>query len=169
MQADDRLSHSLNDQLRSPLLVELADCVDDFVLVLDGQLRIAMSNRHATALFGYSESELAVKQVSTLVKNEERRRLSRFIRGAKERRGCEVTLVSRMRKQFKASLSISPLSDSGEAPRGYLVVAELRTDALVVWTIRRTVSRRGYSRGSPIPSSSSTLPHEPWSSATERR
>lgn len=30
-----------------------------------------------------------------------------------------------MRKQFKASLSISPLSDSGEAPRGYLVVGRI--------------------------------------------
>lgn len=109
----------------SPLLVELADCVNDFVLVLDGQLRIAMSNRHATALFGYSESELATKQLSMIVKPEDRKRLSRFIKGAAERRGCEVTLVSRMSKQLKAHVSISPLSDSGEAPRGFLVVGRI--------------------------------------------
>lgn len=125
MQADDRFFDFLHDQLKSPLLVELADCVNDFVLVLDGELRIAMSNRHATALFGYSEKELATKQLSTLVKAEERRRLARFIRGAKERRGCEVTFISRLRKPLKASLSISPLSDFGEAPRGYLLVGRI--------------------------------------------
>jgi PAS domain S-box-containing protein len=113
----------LSDPLHYPLLLELMDCVDDLVLILDPELRIIMSNRRATAAFGYSEGELSEKKISSLIESGERRRMARFIQGADRRRGCEATFFTRSKKRICVHFSVSALGD--EKRRGYLVVGRI--------------------------------------------
>ena len=124
-----RDSKSASDSMGSAPFLELMDCVDELVLVIDPELRVAMANRCATAFSGYSEGELATKRLPMLVEAGERRRMERLVRGSKERRGGEVAFLTRSRKKVRVSFSVSPLAGSGEAPRGYLFVGRLANSA----------------------------------------
>jgi PAS domain S-box-containing protein len=122
---DSRFPQSLSIVLRSPVFLELMDCVGDFVLVCDPGLRVLMANRVATAFSGYSERELAAKRLPALLKAEERREMAKFVRETKERRGGEAVFLTRSNKEVLLHFSLSPLTDGGKKPRGYLLVGRL--------------------------------------------
>jgi PAS domain S-box-containing protein len=111
--------------LNSPILLELMDCADDFIFVLDPTLQIMMVNRCITAFSGYRESELKAMNLVELMDTGDRRRIERLIQGAKERRGGEIVLRTRSRGKVRIRFSISPLADSGGASQGYLMVGGL--------------------------------------------
>lgn len=114
-----------SNPLNSPILLELMDCADDFIFILDPKLQIVIVNRSVAAFFGYRESELNAKNLVELVDTSDRRRIERLIQGAKERRGGEIVFRTRSQGKVRIRFSISPLADSGGAPQGYLMVGGL--------------------------------------------
>jgi len=101
------------------------DCVDDFVLVLDAELRVAKANRAAAIFLGYSERELASRRLPLFFEAGERKAMERFVRGTKERRSGTAAFLARSGRKMALSFSLSPLGAAGEAPSGYLLVSPL--------------------------------------------
>ena len=112
----------LPDLPNSSLLLELSDCVEDFILVLDSELLIIMANRSMTDFFGYSEHELVTKHPSLLVVPGERKRLVKFIRETKERRGGETVFLTRFYRKVRVRFSVSPVLNIHNESQGYLIV-----------------------------------------------
>jgi PAS domain-containing protein/DNA-binding CsgD family transcriptional regulator len=115
-----RIAESLQSQSR--LVLELMDCVDELVLVLDPALRIIKANRYATVLLGYAASELITKPLSLLIEQDDRPRISAIFKESGPRRGGEAVFLDRAARRIGLAFTISPLADSGEEPHGYLMV-----------------------------------------------
>jgi PAS domain S-box-containing protein len=104
------------------LFLELMDCVEDFVVVLDRRLRVIAANRRATAFLGYSAKALVSKPLSKLIEASERRRMSEFVLGAKKRLGGEAVFLTRAFEKVRLCFSLSPMAEAGGEPQGYLLV-----------------------------------------------
>jgi PAS domain S-box-containing protein len=104
------------------ILRELMDCVDSLVLVADGELRVVEANRAASMFFGYPASELASKGLQSLIAKEDRLRVARLCKSARDRRGCDAVLVTRQKKRAPARLSVSPVRGAQGGLRLLVVV-----------------------------------------------
>jgi len=104
------------------LFLELMDCVEDLVVVLDRRIRVIAANRYATAFFGYSAKELVSKPLSLLIVESERRRVAEFVLGTKERLGGEAVFLTRAYEKVRLRFSLSPMAEAGREPQGYLLV-----------------------------------------------
>jgi PAS domain S-box-containing protein len=120
-----RYSETFPDSYISSSFRELMNCVDNFILVFDSELRILTSNRYTTDFFGYPECELVTKKISILVDEDDRRRIIKLVRKAKNRMGGNAVFVTRLNTKFYADFSISPLAITDGKPRGYLLVGHL--------------------------------------------
>jgi PAS domain S-box-containing protein len=116
---------NLDDTLRSHILLELMDCVDDLVLILDSRLHVVEANRVASIIFGYPAGDLVTKSLPDLIDSGERERIARLIQDTKERRGGETVFFTRSHRKIPASFSLSPLSGAGPKQRGYLLTGHL--------------------------------------------
>lgn len=104
------------------LLLELMDCVEDLVLLLDPGLRVIRANRSATAFWGYSASELALKPLSSLLGAGDRGPVAEFAAAAKERRGGEAVFLPRSGRKALLRFSLSPLAGTEGKAQGFLLV-----------------------------------------------
>ena len=112
----------LSGLVRTSLFLELADCVEDLIFVLDPALRIIAANRQATSFFGYSEHELAMKYLTSLVEAGERRRIKELFRKLNKRRSWEALFLTRTYRKMRIRFSLSPVAETGDKTRGYLLV-----------------------------------------------
>jgi PAS domain S-box-containing protein len=119
------MAKSRPDGLRlrqSQLFLELMDCVDNIVLILDPAFKIVQANRYATSLLGYSSSQLTGKPLPLLLKPEERERIKELVRNPSVRQGGEVEFLTRSYRPITLSFSLSPLV---EETRGFLLAGRV--------------------------------------------
>jgi len=119
--------HRIADSFRSQsrLLLELMDCLDELVFILDPALRIVRANRFAAVFLGYAAADLIMKPLSSLVEASWNERVTALVAGAVERRGAEAVFLTRSRRRARFGLTISPLAAEGPEPLGYLLVGRL--------------------------------------------
>ncbi|MGO8692228.1 MAG: PAS domain-containing protein [Rectinemataceae bacterium] len=115
----------LDETVRSLGLLELLDCIDDDVLILDRSLRVIKANRRAVVFFGYPELELTAMNLLALVAADQRKWMAKFVRGAKDRREGRAIFLTRSRRKIPRRFSLCPLSNNGEEFQGYLLVSRL--------------------------------------------
>lgn len=115
-----RIVESLRSQ--SELLLELMDCVDDLVFILDPSLRIVQANRCATVFLGYAEGELLRKPLPAILAEAERGEVGDFIQGVRKRQSRGMRFFTRTAKALSFECSVSPLCEPDKEPHGYLLV-----------------------------------------------
>lgn len=106
----------------SAMFNELADCIEELVLVFDARLRVIMANRRALVLLGYSESDLGAMRLTLLLEKGERRAMHGFVQGTEERRSGETTFLTQSRHKIRVRFSLSLLTARGGSTRYYLFV-----------------------------------------------
>jgi DNA-binding CsgD family transcriptional regulator/PAS domain-containing protein len=116
----------LDDVLQSFLFIELMDCIDDGVLILDPKLRIIRANRRALLFFGYSDSEFTTKKLLNFIAEDCRKGLAEFIHETKERRVGQTVFLSRIHKRTLRRFSLTPLHNGTDDLQGYLIVSSLK-------------------------------------------
>jgi DNA-binding CsgD family transcriptional regulator/PAS domain-containing protein len=112
----------LDDTLRLRILSELADLIEDFVLVLDPELRVLEANLAAARFFGCPTVDLIAKSLSSLIDGGERATTVELIRGAKGRRESTTLFSTRSKKRASAHLTVHPFLGPNKEPRCYLLV-----------------------------------------------
>lgn len=118
-------TQTIRDALSFRLTAELIDCVDDFVLVIDTAMRVIKANRAAAVFFGYSEQELAMRNVSSFFVPGERSTILKFIRRSRERRGGEAILLTRTSAKVPVHYSVSPIEDYDGRVCAYLLIGRV--------------------------------------------
>jgi PAS domain S-box len=101
---------------------ELADCVDELVIVLDDRLKVASANRAALIAFGYPIADLMGMSLARLVENSDRRRVAAIVAGVDERRADSALFRSRTGRKMCSRFSVSPLRRGADEARAYLLV-----------------------------------------------
>jgi PAS domain S-box-containing protein len=121
-----RIADSLLSQSR--LLLELMDCVDELVFILDPALRVIRANRYAAVFLGYAAGDFVTRPLSYFLEPSERERIAQLVKGARERRGGQAFFLTRSYERVRFSITTNSLADPGEEPHGYLLVGRRAGD-----------------------------------------
>jgi PAS domain S-box-containing protein len=116
---------------RSSLLLELMDCIDELVLIVDSRFRVRGANRVALVSLGYTSAGVIKKNLFELIAAEEREKTAELILAAKERLGGETVLLTRSNRKIPVRFSLSYLSGTGDKLREYLFVGRRSGKACV--------------------------------------
>ncbi len=110
------------------LLLELLDCVEDLVLILDAKLRIVEANRGAVICFGYSKASLKAMRLHDLLAIDERKRVTQLVVDTEERHGGAAVFRTYANRKVRVRFSVSRAAESGEKSHSFLLVAHRPAD-----------------------------------------
>lgn len=110
----------------------LIDATDEFVVVLDRELRILWSNRIAEAILGRSAAALAGRRIEEYIVSEGREDFLRQARRMKGLRSCTVCFLSKREERRPVRFTMAPFSRASGVLRGFVVVGR-RLDEEAAW------------------------------------